>query len=160
MARRRTVSTQLDDIIEQNGRTHAALRNIWRRLGRLEQGDIAIMTTTADIDQQLADQANDLQDLAGAVGTIDQALTDRTQELLDAIQNGADPTELQSIADKLQANSQVATDLKAAIDAAVAANPDPTPSTPDPGTGDGGTGGANGDTTGAGNSGDTGSGGV
>lgn len=103
-------------------------RLIIRMLQALLRGERQIMASVADIDAQVDALDNDLTTLAGAVQTVDDDLSARTAELVALIQSGTtDPAALQAVSDKLVSTAGTVSDLNAAIQAAVDANPDPTP---------------------------------
>ncbi len=99
------------DQAEQLNRIEVMIRDL------VHQGKHSMATTQEILDKVTA-QTGTVNSVVTLLGTIHQ-------ELLDAIAAGSDPATLQSIADKIDANTTALAD-------AVVANPDPTPPAPTP----------------------------
>lgn len=110
-------------------RIERKIDRILRHLNIIENMELSDMTTTAEIKAQtdaLISKVNAETDAVTAVTTLvnglKQSVADLTQQLKDAIANGADPTALQAIADNLTAATN-AVDANTAAEAALANTP-------------------------------------
>lgn len=110
-------ATQLDEMFE-------LLVDVRARLARLERQEHRMTAAITDIDAEVDQLDNDLTTLSGGLSQEASLLAAQHAELLAAIEAN-DPAAVQAVADKLAASVKTVQDLSTAVDAAIAASPDP-----------------------------------